>query len=136
MVHQPADGAEVPGDGRRCLWPEERCFCFALATWRNAEVGRATGWRIKRLEKTTYLSEPFFWSLMVSPVTQKNAPAASCPIACTPPDTLLRATHVSRSGTWVYKKIPLSNTRIVMKVMKSRDELCRHLFTWVLLYRK
>ena len=41
---------------------------------------------------------------MVSPVTQKNAPAASCPIACTPPDTLLRATHVSRSGTWVYKK--------------------------------
>jgi hypothetical protein len=67
MVHQPADGAEVPGDGRRCLWPEERCFCFALATWHNAEVGRATGWRIKRLEKTTYLSEPFFWSLNFDP---------------------------------------------------------------------
>ena len=60
MVHQPADGAEVPGDGRRCLWPEERCFCFAFATWRNAEVGRVTGWRIKRFMKKHIFVGTFF----------------------------------------------------------------------------
>lgn len=60
MIHQPADGTEVPGDGCRCLWPEERCFCFALATWRDAEAGRVTGWRLKRSGRNTYLSELFF----------------------------------------------------------------------------